>query len=105
MELHITAQLKQHPAQLAVAAYLDRLPLSAHQRDSLLPSGGAVEVESDTALRAMHGSLAAEAAGGEALTGSARGALTLSALTLSTLTLSAGAELASCIEAEWATSI
>ena len=62
MELHITVQLKQASAQPVVAAYLDRLPLNAHQRESLLPPSGAVEIEADAALRAMHGSLAAEAA-------------------------------------------
>jgi membrane glycosyltransferase len=62
VELHITAQLKPAPAQSVVAAYLDRLPLSPHQRESLLPPSGAVDIEADAALRAMHGSLAAEAA-------------------------------------------
>ncbi|HWZ46705.1 MAG TPA: glucans biosynthesis glucosyltransferase MdoH [Herbaspirillum sp.] len=62
MELHITVQLKQVSAQPAVASYLDRLPLSVFQRERLLPPSGAVEIEADAALRAMHGSLAAEAA-------------------------------------------
>ncbi|HEY4316480.1 MAG TPA: glucans biosynthesis glucosyltransferase MdoH [Herbaspirillum sp.] len=62
MELHITAQLTPVPAQPVVAAYLDRLPLSPQQRESLSPPSGAIEIEADAALRAMHGSLAAEAA-------------------------------------------
>src|ERR1700693_620108 len=62
MELHITVQLKQVSAQPVVAAYLDRLPLSVFQRERLLPPSGAVAIEADAALRAMHGSLAAEAA-------------------------------------------
>ena len=78
MELHITAQLTPaptpQPSQAAVAAYLDRLPLSPHQRESLLPPSGAVDIETDAALRAVHGSLAAEAAVATGLTAVGAGA-------------------------------
>ncbi|HEY4071944.1 MAG TPA: glucans biosynthesis glucosyltransferase MdoH [Herbaspirillum sp.] len=74
MELHITAQLKQVPAQSVVAAYLDRLPLNTHQRERLLPPSGAIDIEADVALRAMHGSLAAEAAVATGITAVGAGA-------------------------------
>jgi membrane glycosyltransferase len=74
VELHITSQLKPVSGQPVIAAYLDRLPLNQHQRDSLLPPSGAVEIEAESAFLAMHGSLAAEAAQATGLTAVGAGA-------------------------------